>query len=112
MGAKFKTIPDLETLINFVVSKYKPEKIILFGSYATKTERKNSDIDLLIIKETNKRFVDRVIELVQLIRERFGFKYLVEPLIYTPEEWKSAEEINSAFIRLVSSKGVVLYEKE
>ncbi len=61
-----------------------------------------------------KRFVDRVIELVQLIRKRFGFKYPVEPLIYTPEEWKSAEEINinSVFIRLVSSKGVVLYEKE
>ena len=112
MGTKFKTIPDLEILVDFVVSKYKPEKIILFGSYATKTERKSSDIDLLIIKETNKRFVDRVIELVQLIREHFGFKYPVEPLIYTPEEWKSAEEINSAFIRLVSSKGVVLYEKE
>ena len=112
MGTKFKTIPDLERLVDFVVSKYKPEKIILFGSYAAKTERKSSDIDLLIIKETNKRFVDRVIELVQLIREHFGFKYPVEPLIYTPEEWKSAEEINSAFIRLVSSKGIVLYEKE
>ena len=56
MGTKFKTLPDLETLVDFVVSKYKPEKIILFGSYATKTERKSSDIDLLIIKETNKRF--------------------------------------------------------
>ena len=99
-------------MVDFVVSKYKPEKIILFCSYATKTERKNSDIDLLIIKETNKRFVDRVIELVQLIREHFGFKYPVEHLIYTPEEWKSAEGINSAFIRLVSSKGIVLYEKE
>jgi len=53
---KFKTIPDLEILVDFVVSKYKPEKIILFGSYATKTERKNSDIDLLIIKETSKAF--------------------------------------------------------
>jgi hypothetical protein len=53
-----------------------------------------------------------LISLVQLIREHFGFKYPVEPLIYTPEEWKSAEEINSAFIRLVSSKGIVLYEKE
>jgi predicted nucleotidyltransferase len=111
MHREVKTIPDLEILVDFVVSKYKSEKIILFGSYATKTERKNSDIDLLIIKETNKRFVDRVIELVQLIRERFGFKYPVEPLIYTPDEWKSAEEIDSAFIRLVLSKGVVLYEK-
>jgi predicted nucleotidyltransferase len=112
METGLKTLPDLKILVDFVVSKYKPETIILFGSYATKTERKNSDIDLLIIKETNKRFVDRVIELVQLIRERFGFKYPVEPLVYTPDEWKCAEEINSAFIRLVLSKGIVLYEKE
>ena len=112
MDTRFKTIPDLDLLVDFVVSKYKPEKIILFGSYATKTEKINSDIDLLIIKETNKRFVERVIELVQLIRGRFGFKYPVEPLIYTPGEWNRAEEINSSFIRLVLSKGVVLYEKE
>lgn len=112
MQSEVKTLPDLETLVDFVVSKYKPEKIILFGSYATGTESENSDIDLLIIKETNKRFVDRVIELVQLIRERFGFKYPVEPIIYTPDEWKCAEEINSSFNRLVLSKGVVLYEKE
>jgi len=52
---------DLERLVDFVVSKYKPEKIILFGSYATKTERKSSDIDLLIIKETNKRVQRRSI---------------------------------------------------
>ena len=29
MGTKFKTIPDLERLVDFVVSKYKTEKIIL-----------------------------------------------------------------------------------
>ena len=52
---------DLERLVDFVVSKYKPEKIILFGSYATKNERKSFDIDLLIIKETNKRVQRRSI---------------------------------------------------
>jgi len=29
---KFKTLPDLETLVDFVVSKYKPEKIRLVSS--------------------------------------------------------------------------------
>jgi len=52
---------DLERLVDFVVSKYKPEKIILFGSYATKNGRKSFDIDLLIIKETNKRVQRRSI---------------------------------------------------
>jgi len=60
-GGKMGNLLDLERLVDFVVSKYKPEKIILFGSYATKTERKSSDIDLLIIKETNKRVQRRSI---------------------------------------------------
>ena len=107
-----KTLSGLEELVNFLVSEYKPEKIILFGSYGTETSRENSDIDLLIIKDTNKRFVDRIVELMQLIRNRFGFEYPVEPLIYTPDEWRYAKQINSIFIRTVLSKGVVLYGEE
>jgi len=102
----------LEKLVNFIASEYSPEKIILFGSYGTEREKENSDIDLLIIKNTNKRFVDRVVELTDLIIGRFGFEYRVEPLIYTPEEFRKAKKINSIFIRAVLSKGVVLYEKE
>lgn len=103
---------SLEKLVDFITSEYKPEKIILFGSYGTKREKENSDIDLLIIKNTNKRFVDRVVELTDLIIGRFGFEYPVEPLIYTPEEFRKTKKINSIFIRTVLSKGVVLYEKE
>ena len=103
---------DLKRLVDFIASEYKPERIILFGSYGNKTEGQSSDIDLLIIKKTHKRFVDRVVELMRLIRSQFGVGYPVEPLVYTPEEWKAAKKINSIFIRTVLSKGVVLYGKE
>ncbi len=112
MAKGLETRLGLEKLINFIVSEYKPERIILFGSYGTEMRDENSDIDLLIIKETKKRFVDRVVELMRLIRNQFGFEYPVEPLVYTPEEWKCAKQISSIFTRTVLSKGVVLYEKE
>jgi len=105
-------LSGLEKLVDFIASEYKPERIILFGSYGTEASNKNSDIDLLIIKETKKRFIDRVVELMQLIRSQFGFVYPVEPLVYTPEEWRHAKKINSIFTRTVLSKGVVLYGKE
>jgi len=107
-----KTPSDLEELVNFIVSEYKPGKIVLFGSYGTGEEKESSDIDLLIIKDANKPFVNRVVELMQLIRNRFGFEYPVEPLVYTPEEFRKAKEINSLFIRTILSKGTILYEKE
>ncbi len=112
MGKNTKNIPDLERLINFISSKYLPEKIILFGSYGTPSRRDNSDIDLLIIKKTDKKFVDRVVELMQLIRSQFGVEYPVEPLVYTPAEFRGAEMTSSLFIRTVLSKGVILYEKK
>jgi predicted nucleotidyltransferase len=89
-----------------------PEKVILFGSYGTGKHGYNSDIDLLIVKETEKRFVDRVVELVRLIRKRFGVKYPVEPLIYTPDEFKRAKDINSSFIKNILLNGIVLYGKK
>lgn len=112
MDKNISTISGLEDLVGFIASEYQPERIILFGSSATEMHGKGSDIDLLIIKKTSKRFVDRVVELMRLIRSRFGFEYPVEPLVYTPDEFKKAEEINSIFTRKVLSKGIVLYEKE
>jgi len=106
------TLSGLKKIVNFIVAEYKPERIILFGSYATEESNKSSDIDLLIIKKTDKRFVDRMMELMDLIVDYFGFEYPVEPLVYTPEEWRQAKEINSIFIRTILSRGVVLYEKE
>ncbi len=109
MNKDLTSFADLKRLVDFIVSKYKPDKIILFGSYGSGKEKKSSDIDLLIIKRTDKRFIDRVVELIQLIRNRFGVKYPVEPLVYTPDEFRNAQQINSIFIRTVLSKGVVLY---
>lgn len=112
MTKGLRTLPNLEKLVDFIASEYNPEKIILFGSYGAQRSNETSDMDLLIIKKTNKRFVDRVVELMQLIRSQFGFEYPVEPLVYTPNEFRRAKKINSLFTRTVLLKGVVLYEKE
>ena len=112
MNTKFKGLFGLKKLVDFIVSDYKPERIILFGSYGSGAEKKSSDIDLLIIKKTHKRFVDRVVEVIQSIRREFGIKYPVEPLVYTPEEWEWAKGMNSIFVWTILSKGIVLYGKE
>ena len=112
MYTKLNTLPDLKRLIDFLVSEYSPEKIILFGSYGTDKMTESSDIDLLIIKDTHKRFVDRIVELMRLIRNQFGFEFPVEPFIYTPKEFRKAMEINSLFTRTLLSKGIILYENK
>ena len=54
---------ELHGIVATLVEKYKPEKIILFGSLATGKMHEWSDIDLLIIKLSRKLMKDLWTEL-------------------------------------------------
>ena len=43
----------ISEIVNKIVSGYSPDKIILFGSYASGKPNENSDLDLFVIKNTN-----------------------------------------------------------
>jgi predicted nucleotidyltransferase len=68
-----------------------------------------SDIDLVIVKDTPKRFPARLKEVALLCREPVGVDYPV----YTPQEFDrpAAEEHNPFFQREILEKGRVLYER-
>ncbi len=59
---------QIDKLIEEIVSGYAPEKIYLFGSYTTNKQTANSDVDLLIIKETSKRKIERNREVRRCIK--------------------------------------------
>jgi len=44
-------IPFLDQIVDIIISSVDPDKIILFGSYARCDYRKNSDVDILILKK-------------------------------------------------------------
>ncbi len=48
----------IHKIANKIIEKYKPKKVILFGSYAYGEPTKESDIDFLIIKDTDLRPID------------------------------------------------------
>ncbi len=87
---------------------YSPEKIILFGSYAYGNPTKGSDIDLLIVKNTKDRVIDRMVQIYKIIDIR---KIDLSPFVVTPEELKQRVELGDHFFKEILSKGVVLYEK-
>ena len=96
---------------------YKPEKVVLFGSYARKNQNKDSDLDLLIIKKTNKRRVDRIGEVLDLLYKK---KYLgtgrynisTEPIVYTPQEIKNRLSLGGPFVKEILQEGKIIYDKK
>lgn len=65
-----------------------------------------SDIDLIIIKKTSKRLLDRLEELYRILKPRCG----IDILAYTPEEFSEMAKTNR-FIKNAVKNGIVLYEK-
>ena len=98
----------IDDIVKKIVAEYSPQKIILFGSYASGIPTEDSDIDLLIIKETDNRPIDRWTEVKRLLRDR-GREAPVSPLVYTPKELSDRMEIKDFFIQEILEKGKVLY---
>ena len=98
---------EIKKIVDQIAKNYKPEKIILFGSFAYGRPKENSDVDLVVIKKTKKRFIKRLFEVCQYVKSRLG----TDILVYTPKEWKEALEEENYFIKEISQKGTVIYER-
>ena len=69
---------DADVIRNEIVSRLKPldlDKIILFGSYAYGTPRKDSDIDLFLVKDVAKEDVRALRLAARRNLREFIFKY-------------------------------------
>ncbi len=99
----------LDQILETIIVHYRPEKIILFGSLASGQVGEWSDLDLVIIKETDKPFLQRSEEVALLCMAPVGIDYLV----YTPAEFAQMIASRNPFIvEEVLQKGKVLYERE
>ncbi len=100
----------LDYVVGCLLDRYDPEKIVLFGSYArNKMVGNGSTIDLLIIADTKENFLTRIKEARELTS---GGYPAIEPLVYTPEEYKiMTEEEGEGFLESAIEEGIVLYEK-
>ncbi len=95
-------------IVDRILKGYKPKKVILFGSYAYGEPTEDSDIDLLIIKNTDKRPIDRWIEVKRLLRD-ISRTVPVSPLVYTEKEIEERIAIKDFFVEEIFEKGDVLY---
>lgn len=97
---------DMQAQIVACFKPLDPEKIVVFGSHATGQADSYSDIDLIVVYETPKRFLDRLAELY----ERWSVPKAVDLIAYTPEEFSQMAEKN-AFVQDALRHGKVIYER-
>lgn len=98
----------VQEIVRRLVADYAPEKIILFGSYAYGEPHGDSDIDLLIVKDTDAEFIDRQVA-VRRATTNAHRHIPFEPIVMTPAEVEQRLRIGDQFVQEIFGRGEVLY---
>jgi predicted nucleotidyltransferase len=99
-------IKEIEEKVRPIIEKFRPEKIILFGSYAAGNPTPASDVDLLVILNTDRSTLELAAEVSSSIKHSFPMDILVR----TPQEIAKRLQYGDFFIRDIMETGKVLYE--
>ena len=97
---------EIQNVIDQIIKKYKPLKIILFGSAGRREYDKVNDLDFLIIKKDVPEYgLARMRELDELIDRNIA----VDMLVYRPDEFEERVKLGDPFITSILREGRVLY---
>jgi predicted nucleotidyltransferase len=97
----------IDDVVRQIVGKFKPQKIILFGSYARRQPRPESDVDLLVIMDTPLTETEQAVLILQNIQYHFGLDLLVR----TPNNLMRRLELGDPFLHEIITEGKTLYER-
>ena len=95
----------LEDEILRIFVPFDPKLVILFGSRSRDDADDGSDVDIVVVYQTGKRFLARLDELYAA----WDLAVAVDILAYTPEEFERMKE-ESAFVAEIAAEGKVIHE--
>jgi predicted nucleotidyltransferase len=97
----------VDRAVDAIVRAYDPLRVIVFGSFARGDTHEDSDLDLIVVKETEERFFRRIGRVRDACPD-LGID--VQPLVYTPAELGEMLASGNSFLETALAEGVVAYE--
>lgn len=96
----------VDIAVDNLVSRLSPKAIVLFGSAANGTAGDDSDIDLLVVMDTDLNKIDRFV----LARGAVGdIGMPVDVLVFTPEEFEKESLKLGSLVREALDTGRLVY---
>ena len=99
---------ELQQIVQRLREAYTPDQIVLFGSYAYGRPDRDSDFDLLIVKETDETPRERRFHVRKLLWS-LAVATPIEPLVLTQGEIEDRLKVKDQFIQEIMTKGRRLY---
>ncbi len=98
----------LEHVTKTIVERFRPKRIMVFGSHARGEAGPDSDLDLFIEMDTARRPPERAIE----VSEAFGLRpWPMDIVVYTPEEVRRLRHVSGTLLSVMEKESKVLYEQ-
>ena len=101
-----KTNPTFDLVVKTLVRAHPFERIVLFGSHATGHSEWDSDLDLLVVWQTDLPPLERAVEMRRLLE---GIDCPLDIVVYTPDELTYWKQAPSSFASQILAEGTTLY---
>ena len=100
------TLPSIRKIVQQIVAHFHPQQVILFGSHAYGEPTEESDVDLLVVMETD----ENPMHLAGLISAAVDHPFPLDILVITPARLETYIKEKALFESQVVTQGAVLYE--
>ena len=99
----------VDKVVDAIVTDIKPKMIVIFGSVAKRCATDKSDIDVMVVMDTDRRFVERAFPIQRSLIDR---KINVDRDIFvvTPDEFEKELEDEQSLVHEAYNTGYVAYE--
>jgi uncharacterized protein len=105
--AAMVALNKIDAFAREVAEKFRPEKIVLFGSYAQGQPTDDSDVDLLVVMNHKGKASAQALAIRRAVRRSFPLDLIVK----TPRETKARLNRSDVFITSALTEGRTLYER-
>ncbi len=97
---------EIQELADNIARRFRPERIILFGSHARGNAGPDSDVDLLVIMPHEQHAARKAAEITRRVHPG---SFAVDLIVRSPEMVRERLQMNDWFLRDVMREGRVLY---
>ena len=96
----------IKALADLIAKQFKPQQIILFGSYAAGTPTPDSDVDLLVVMPHK----DPPAIQAAKIRQKVHAGFPIDIIVRSAEEIRKRIKMDDMFIKNILEQGLPIYE--
>jgi predicted nucleotidyltransferase len=98
----------IQNVVRDIVRACRPEKVILFGSYARGKQHSDSDLDIFVVANFRGDSLERIRRVRRAIR---GTDFGIDVVVRTPAELRKALKGRDWFVQEIAQTGKVMYER-